>query len=494
MEGTITIADLVFRNALLVDGTGAPGRTADVAIVKDRISAIGTSLNVTAGEEVDAHDLVLAPGFIDAHTHDDRIVLVDPAMDCKVSQGVTTVVTGNCGVSIAPVTINQRPPSPIDLIGEEPSAFFSSFSDYFDALAAAQPALNVVAQVGHSSLRLMAMKELDRPANASEVTAMCDALRQALEDGAAGFSTGLEYRTASAAPTDEVIALAKVASAFNGFHSTHMRNEGEGVMASLEETFKIGRTAKLPVIISHHKCAGVAHHGQSRNTIPFIEQASEKQPVALDCYPYVASSTELDIVRVTKASRTVVAWSKSHPDQAGKDLNDIAKELSLSIEDTVKALLPAGAIYFNMDEDDVRRILSFPKTMIGSDGLPHDQFPHPRLWGTFPRVLGHYAREVGLFSLEEAVRKMTSLTADAFGIKDRGVIAEGYFADLVLFNANTIIDSATFENPATPATGIEQVYVNGVQVWHKLSATGARPGRGLKRQALTPSEYHESPN
>jgi N-acyl-D-amino-acid deacylase len=485
----MTIANLLIRNVQLIDGTGAPRRSADVAISGERISAIGATLNIEAVEEIDAQGLALAPGFIDAHTHDDRIVLVDPAMSCKISQGVTTVVTGNCGISIAPVIITQRPPAPIDLICDEPAGFFSSFSDYFDALEASPPAVNVVAQVGHSSLRLCAMSELDRPATLAEVDVMRDAMRQAFEDGAAGFSTGLEYRTSQAAPTDEVAALAAVAAEFNGFHSTHMRDEGAGVMASLEETFHIGQKARIPVIISHHKCAGVSNHGQSLNTLPLIERARTGQPIALDCYPYVASSTELDSTRVARASKTVVAWSKQLPEHAGKDLIDIAKDLALSIEDTINALRPAGGIYFNMHEDDVRRILSFPATMIGSDGLPHDEFPHPRLWGTFPRVLGHYARDVGLFSLEEAVRKMTSLTASAFGIKDRGVIAEGNFADLVLFDPNTVIDSATFQNPTAPAAGIAQVFVNGERVWLNGMATGVRPGLGLRRQSLKPLRF-----
>lgn len=485
----MTVANIVIRNAQLIDGTGAPGRPADVAITDDRVSAIGATLNIKAHEEVDAQGLVLAPGFIDAHTHDDRIVLVDPAMSCKISQGVTTVVTGNCGISIAPVSISQRPPAPLDLIGEVPAAFFASFSDYFDALESTPPAVNVVAQVGHSSLRVMAMNELDRPATPSEIDVMRGALQQALTDGAAGLSTGLAYQPASAAPTEEIEALAAVTAEFHGFHSTHMRDEGEGVMTSLAETFRIGQTARIPVIVSHHKCSGIPNHGQSRNTLPFIEKASASQPIALDCYPYVASSTVLDPARVAEASKTVIAWSKKLPQQAGKDLADISQDLSLSIEETINALQPAGAIYFNMHEDDVRRILSFPATMIGSDGLPHDEFPHPRLWGTFPRVLGHYARDVGLFSIEEAVRKMTSLTAAAFGIKDRGVIAEGSFADLVLFDPKTVIDSATFENPAEPATGIDQVFVNGARVWQNGAATDARPGRGLRRQSLTPLHF-----
>ena len=209
----------------------------------------------------------------------------------------------------------------------------------------------------------------------------------------------------------------------------------------------------------------------------------------MDCYPYVASSTVLDPYRVQEASNTVIAWSTTRPEFAGQDLTDIASEMGVDIAQAIEALQPAGAIYFNMHEDDVRRILSFPQTMIGSDGLPHDEHPHPRLWGTFPRVLGHYSRDVGLFGLEEAVRKMTSLTAQTFGIKDRGVVAEGCFADLVLFDPKEIIDSATFAEPVKPAAGISRVFVNGSCVWQEGAATGLRPGRGLQRQGLTPLNF-----
>lgn len=482
-------ADFVIRNAHLIDGTGAPGVAADIAITDERVTAIGPTLNITAEEDIDAHGLALAPGFIDAHTHDDRVVLSDPGMACKISQGVTTVVTGNCGISIAPVRFTGHPPAPIDLIGHAPENFFATFSDYFAALDAAPPAVNVVAQVGHTSLRAMAMDRFDRAATQAEIDAMRRALHQAFEEGAAGLSTGLAYRPANAAPTEEIEALAAVAAEFSGFHSTHMRDEGAGVLTSLAETFRIGQTARIPVIISHHKCAGIPNHGQSCNTLPAIETAMAQQPVALDCYPYVASSTVLDPVRVAEATKTVIAWSTRHPEHAGKDLADIAQELGQTVEQTTDMLQPAGAIYFNMHEDDVRRILSFPATMIGSDGLPHDEFPHPRLWGTFPRVLGHYARDVGLFPIEEAVRKMTSLTARAFGIKDRGVVAEGHFADLVLFDADTVTDSATFEAPSTPAAGISQVFVNGRRVWQHGTATGQRPGKGLRRQDLAALEF-----
>ncbi|MFT5510226.1 MAG: N-acyl-D-amino-acid deacylase [Hyphomicrobiaceae bacterium] len=482
-------ADIIIRNTQLIDGTGGPMTAADVAITGDRISAIGPNLGTDAAEQIDAGGLALAPGFIDAHTHDDRIVLADPGMACKISQGVTSVVTGNCGISIAPVRLSERPPAPLDLIGQEPKAFFATFSEYFAALDQSPPAVNVIAQVGHSSLRVMAMSDLNRTATAAEIETMRSALRQSLEQGAAGFSTGLAYQPAHEASTEEIEALAEVVAEFKGFHSTHMRDEGAGVMDSLAETFRIGRTAEIPVIVSHHKCAGIPNHGKSEITLPYIEKALANQRITLDCYPYVASSTVLDPYRVQEASNTVIAWSTTRPEFAGQDLTDIASEMGVDIAQAIEALQPAGAIYFNMHEDDVRRILSFPQTMIGSDGLPHDEHPHPRLWGTFPRVLGHYSRDVGLFGLEEAVRKMTSLTAQTFGIKDRGVVAEGCFADLVLFDPKEIIDSATFAEPVKPAAGISRVFVNGSCVWQEGAATGLRPGRGLQRQGLTPLNF-----
>ena len=215
-----------------------------------------------------------------------------------------------------------------------------------------------------------------------------------------------------------------------------------------------------------------------------IDQAQKKQPVGFDVYPYVASSTVLGVKRLEQASRILVTWSKTLPEMAGRDLSDIAKEMDTDITGAAKALAPAGAIYFMMSEDDVQRILSHPSAMIGSDGLPHDDHPHPRLWGTFPRVLGHYVREQQLFPLEEAIRRMTSLPAAQFGLKDRGKISAGFFADLVLFNPDTVIDRATFGAPTEPAEGIDLVFVNGRAVWEDGESTGARPGIALRRQTL----------
>jgi N-acyl-D-amino-acid deacylase len=227
---------------------------------------------------------------------------------------------------------------------------------------------------------------------------------------------------------------------------------------------------------------GRSNHGRSSETLPLIEARMREQAIGLDCYPYCAASTILSISRARIATRVLVTWSKPHPELAGMELSAIEKKLGLSTEQAVAKLLPAGAVYFAMDEADVQSILKFDPTMVGSDGLPHDAAPHPRLWGTFPRVLGHYAREMRLFPLETAVHKMTGLTAKTFGFKDRGVLKEGYAADVTVFDAGTVDEAATFARPIQPAKGIEAVVVNGEIIWRYGRATGARPGRVVSRR------------
>ncbi|HYX64776.1 MAG TPA: amidohydrolase family protein, partial [Burkholderiales bacterium] len=328
--------------------------------------------------------------------------------------------------------------------------------------------------VGHTLLRVQTMDDLERPASANEAAEMRRLADEALAAGAIGVSTGLYYEPACAAPTEEVIEVCRPLKARHGIYVTHMRDESERVLDSLEETFRIGRSLDVPVVISHHKVAGRPNHGRSRETLPLIAERMKRQPIGLDCYPYCASSTMLSASRVAVASKTLVTWSKPHPEVAGMDLVDIKIPL--------EELLPAGAIYFSMDEGDVQRILSFENTMIGSDGLPHDAAPHPRLWATFPRVLGHYSRGLNLFPLETAVYKMTGLTAKTFGLADRGVLKPGMAADITLFDAETIGEAATFAKPIQPAKGIDVVVVNGEIVWRHGKPTGARPGRVLARQ------------
>jgi N-acyl-D-amino-acid deacylase len=479
-------ADLIFRNALLIDGSGRPGIKGDLAVRGERIAAAGDLSQWNGGREIAADGLALAPGFVDTHTHDDRALLSDPLMECKVSQGVTTVITGNCGISLAPLTLERYPPPPLDIIAREPSQLFATFEHYLSALERDPPALNAACQVGHTTLRAGAMDRFDRAATTAEIGAMQRALEASLDSGAIGLSTGLYYPPASAAPTEEVIALAKPMRAYGAIHTTHMRDEASHLVESVNETIRIGRDAGVPVVISHHKASGIANHGLVQNTLKLIAEARRSQALGLDAYPYVAASTMLDPGRIPLASKIIVTWSKNRPEFAGQTLDAIAEKLKCDPAEAARRLLPAGAIYFMMSEDDVRAVLRFPYTMIGSDGLPHDQHPHPRLWGTFPRVLGHYARDVGLFSLEEAVRRMTALPAAQFGLKDRGSLRAGAFADLVLFDPKTIADRATFEQPRLPAAGIDTVMVNGGTVWRDGAATGERPGRALRRGTLGP--------
>jgi N-acyl-D-amino-acid deacylase len=263
-----------------------------------------------------------------------------------------------------------------------------------------------------------------------------------------------------------------------------MRDEAEHVLDSLDESFAVGRAAQVPVVISHHKTTGIANFGRTAETLPKIAAAMARQQIGLDAYPYIASSTVLRTERLDEAQKVLITWSKAMPEQAGRELAEIAREWGVGIREAAQRLQPAGAIYWMMDEADVRRVLAFDNTMIGSDGLPHDVHPHPRLWGTFPRVLGHYCREIGLFGLETAVRKMTGLPAARFGLTGRGTVAEGAYADLTVFDPETVIDRATFAEPTLPAAGIAHVFVNGRPVWSDGKSSGERPGRALRRQHM----------
>jgi len=308
-------------------------------------------------------------------------------------------------------------------------------------------------------------------------------VHEALAAGAIGVSTGLYYEPAAAAPTEEVIEICRPLAEFGGLYCTHMRDEAEKVLDSLEESFRIGREVGVPVVISHHKVAGLPNHGRSRETLPLIAARMRSQAIGLDCYPYCASSTILSAARAAVASKTLVTWSKPHPEYSGMDVAEVAAKMGVTPTEAIERLRPAGAIYFAMDEGDVQRILAFEPTMVGSDGLPHDAAPHPRLWSSFPRVLGHYARDLGLFPLETAVHKMTGLTARTFGLKDRGVVREGAFADLTLFDPDTVGEAGTFARPIQPAHGIDTVIVNGAVSWRAGAPSGARPGRVLARDA-----------
>ena len=473
--------DTLIRNANVLDGNGTSSEPLDVAILGDRFCKIGPALQMNASKSIDAEGLTMAPGFIDVHTHDDTSVTRTPAMLPKLSQGVTTVIVGNCGISAAPVQLRGEPPDPMNLLGGAEAFCYPTFAAYVAAVRNARPAVNVCALVGHTSLRNNHMDRLDRSATPVEIESMCVQLREALDVGALGLSSGLAYLSANAASTEEVLALARPLASVGAVYTTHMRSETGAILEAMKEAFEIGRLSHVPIIISHLKCAGIDNWGRSSEILSALDTARNHQPVACDCYPYAAGSSTLDLRQVDERVTITITWSSTHPEMASRSLEQIAKEWNVSQFEAAKRLQPAGAIYHSIFEDDMRKILRHPATMIGSDGLPNDLRPHPRLWGTFPRVLGRYCREEKLFSLPEAIYKMTGMPAQRFGLTQRGQIREGYFADLVLFNPEKIIDTATFADPMRPSVGIERVWVNGTLSYTRDGSTGNRGGRFLPR-------------
>ncbi|MBL4671307.1 MAG: D-aminoacylase [Arenicella sp.] len=425
MPKPVKFYNWIIRNAVILDGSGGSEYRADVGIIDNRIACIGDLDGRECESTIDAQGLCLAPGFIDVHTHDDIHLLNNPEMLSKISQGVSTVIVGNCGISASPVSLNGPPPDPMNLLGNEHDFVFPRMRDYAAAINRVQPSVNVAALVGHTSLRANHMNQLDRPANQGEILAMREDLALALVDGALGLSSGLSYESAINAPADELLSLAKELTKSGAIYTTHLRSEFEGILDAMKEAFTLGKESDIPVVISHFKCAGVANWGRTLETIPLLQQAASKQEVACDCYPYAASSSTLDLKQVTDDFDIFITWSDPHAEMAGKMLADIASEWNLSLLSAAKKLRPAGAVYHSMDEADVRRVLQYTDCMIGSDGLPGDPHPHPRLWGTFPRVLGHYSRDMKILNLPEAIRKMTGLQRLNLGSNNEALLLRG---------------------------------------------------------------------
>jgi N-acyl-D-amino-acid deacylase len=483
-----TPCDVILRNGTIVDGTGCPAFAADIAITGDCLVRVGDLGELSAIREIDVTGLVVAPGFIDVHTHDDAAVIARPEMTAKLTQGVTTIIGGNCGISGAPYIALGNPPNLLRLVFKSNQFVAPTFEGYVQKVTDAAPAINAGFLTGHTTLRMQVMGEdLDRCASDSEIAEMQVLLTQCLQAGSLGLSTGLFYDPARSASTREVIEIAQSLSAYQGVYATHMRDEGDKVMESLQETLDIGRAIHAPVIVSHHKCMGRNNFGRSVQTLALLEAARHHQPVALDMYPYNAASSVLTQELVSQSRRTLITWCDPYPQYCGRDLIEIGHELGCTPFEAIPKLLPAGALYFIMDDDDVTRIMRFQKSMIGSDGLPEDQHPHPRLWGTFPRVLGRYVREANVLTLEDAVHRMTGLSASQFNLKGRGQIKVGYYADLCIFDPQTVLDTATFDEPIQPAVGIHYVFVNGHLALDKGLPTKARAGRVLRRRAAVPS-------
>ena len=476
--------DIVIRNGQVADGTGRKMFAADVAIKGDRIAAVEAPGSLKGDNEIDATGKVVAPGFVDVHTHDDTALIDNPTMAMKASQGVTTVVCGNCGVSAAPYT---RPDVGhwMSLIVKKRENICKDFTAFAAKVDSARPAINGAFLIGHGTLRLTTMgDDLNRVATPAEIKDMRGLLDQSLGQGAIGMSSGLFYAVSSHASTDEVAEIAQPLGKWKGVYTAHMRDEGDHIIKAMDETFEIGRRVGAEIIVSHHKCSGRSNFGRMVETLPKFTEAMKKQQIAFDVYPYVAGSTILRSDMLERADKVLITWSDKVPGMSGRDLKEIAQEMGCSMKEAADRLQPAGAIYFMMDEKDVQSAMSHPGAMIGSDGIPFDAHPHPRLWGTFPRVLGHYSRDLKLFPLEDAVRRMTSYSAQRFHLAKRGEVKAGYYADICVFDPATVIDTATFEKPISPAAGIDTVLCNGTIAWRDGKVGGGRGGRALNLQQM----------
>ncbi len=492
--------DYLIKNGIIIDGSRKKRFKSNLLINNGKIAAIFRDFeqaifinnekysfkNLDIKNVIDATSKIVSPGFIDVHTHDDQNIFEDRAMSCKISQGVTTCIAGNCGISLAPFDFKGNLPAPIPLLGDQSVFRFPSISSYKDEFNKNPSSINISLLTGHSMLRVQVMNgDINRAATKDEILKMQSILEFALKDGSIGLSTGLAYPAASAAPTEEIIELAKVLKKYNGIFTTHMRNEGDNLIDSVKETISIGRLAGVRTVISHHKCAGRQNWGKSKKSLNLIKNAKKDQILDLDCYPYTASSTMLLKHFVARADKVLVTWSEKDKNLKLSNINELKLKYNCSVEELVDKIYPAGAIYFQMDDQDLNRIMKFDGSMIGSDGLPGDKHPHPRLWGTFPRVLGKYARDMKLFSLEEAIFKMSGKSAQTFGLERRGLIKINYFADIVIFDPNKIIDEATYEKPLTPSSGVDFVLNNGKLVWNNLTPTNQYVGKFLEGKVFT---------
>ena len=472
---------LILKNGRVIDGSGKAAYYADVLIDGETIIAIGHIDSAAAERHIDCSGLVIAPGFIDVHTHDDAIVLDAPAMLPKISQGVTTVIVGNCGISLSPL-VTEKPVEPLGLLGTQRFCF-ERLAAYAEAVDRTRPAINVAALIGHTSLRAATMSRFDLPASTAERSRMAQHLRMAMDDGALGFSSGVFYENAFAADEAELAELAVAVAQSGGVYATHIRSELDGIIEAMEEAARTARQGgDLPLIFSHHKCAGPNNWGRTQETLALIERLSAQQPVGLDVYPYTAGSTVLREDLVDGVIDIIITGSQAYPEMTGRLLADIATQWGVSQQEACRRLIPGGACYFQMCEEDMRRVLTHPRSMIGSDGLPHDARPHPRLWGTFPRVLGYYCRELGLLQLESAIFKMTGLPASQFGLEGRGRIAPEHMADITVFDAEKIRDRSSYADPERISEGVKLVFVNGELAYaDQPGMPCSRNGRFLRR-------------
>jgi len=517
--------DLVISGGRVIDGTGAPWVRADVGIRGDRVAAIGDLSSARANRRIDAQGLAVAPGFIDLLGQSELTVLVDPRAESKIRQGITSELTGE-GVSPAPMNdawVHERE----DWLRKyRLKVDWTDLRGYFRRLRKARPSINVGVMVGAAQVRGVVLGFNDVQPDAAQLARMQALVEEAMEQGALGVSSGLIYQPGSFAKTPELIALAQVAAKHGGFYATHLRSEGSRIFDALEEAFAIGRAAAIPVEIWHLK-VGRSHWGQMQEVAARIERARANGiDVTADAYPYVASANGLhaslpewvnagsvdDMVARLRdpAQRDRIAKETGRDLDAeailliscvdpglrrfmGKRLSEVAKEMNLSPELALMQLVAQdraklGVARFTMREDDVQTALRKPWVAVdtdygarATDGPFGGEGAHPRAFGTMARILGHYVRDVNLFSLEEAVRRITSLPARRMGIWDRGILRPGAYADVVVFDPQRVQDTASFEQPQQYPLGIETVVVNGRVVLHHGERTTERPGRPLLR-------------
>ena len=485
--------DLIVRDVEIFDGTGSPSSRGDVAIEGDRIAAVGACPQ-TARRVIDGSSLAVAPGFIDVHTHDDFAVVLHPDMAFKTMGGVTTCVVGNCGFGAAPWKVASRFAGTIDA---RPLPEWEGYQGYMRTLDAKPAAVNVAVLVGHGTARHAAMGLAAREPTGPEMTAMKAIVAEGLDAGAVGMSSGLIYDPGRHALTEELVELATLMRGTGALYATHMRDEGVGLLASVAEAITIGERAGVPVQISHHKASGKAAWGLVAQSLALIEAAQRRGlNVHADQYPYTAGSTSLSAIfrdgafggpgRETPPENIVIASASGHQEWEGRSITQLAAAMGCdpaAAATNVLAQAPGATIIIHMMcEDDVRTVMRHKSTMIGSDGIPTlEGKPHPRLYGSFARVLGRYARDEGLFPMAEAIHRMTGFAAAKFGLRDRGVLRAGAAADLVLFDPKTVIDAGTFEDPHRPPIGIKAVYTNGELTVQDGKPTESRAGRVLRR-------------
>src|SRR5262247_3612671 len=491
---------LLVKNGSLIDGSGAPARAADVAVEGDRIVAVGHGLTGEAARVIDAAGHAVAPGFIDMHSHSDLFYFACPSAESKVRQGVTTEVVGMCSFSQAPLRPDQREivQGWAGGIGASLDMRWETFAQYLDALRAIRPSVNVAHFVGHGALRIAALGFEARPAGADDLSSMERLLGEAMDAGAFGFSTGLVYAPSAYSDTAELIALAKSMSSRGGYYFSHIRGESSMLLDSINEAIRIGEEGGVGVQVSHVKASGKENWPKIDAALRLFETTRARGVDVLgDVYPYNAGSTKLDNMMPAWAhdggigfDQVFIATCKRR-ELEGLNLAQIARQSGMAPAEVLMNLLleekcTVGMVSFSQSIENVSKVLAHPALMVGSDSIPlykgegdRPGKPHPRTYGTFPRVLGEYARERRLFSLETAVHKMTGMAATRIGLRERGLVKPGFFADLTVFDPATVKDESTYAEPHRYPTGIPYVMVNGAVVVDNSRLGSARTGRIL---------------